>query len=70
MLMLELDPDLERMLSSLARRQGKSETDFARELLESFLEDLEDVRLAEASLREGGPNVTAEQARKALGLDD
>jgi RHH-type rel operon transcriptional repressor/antitoxin RelB len=70
MLSVPLNPDIERRLSELSRRTGRSESDFARELIEGNIEDLEDRYLAEKAIEEGGPRLTSEQVRKELGLDD
>ncbi len=69
MLSVPLNPDIERRLSELSKRTGRSESDFARELIEGNIEDLEDRYLAEKAIEEGGPRLTGEQARKELGLE-
>jgi RHH-type rel operon transcriptional repressor/antitoxin RelB len=69
MITIVLNPDIERRLSELAKRTGRSESEFARELIEGNIEDLEDRYLAEGAIKEGGPRLTSEQVRKALGLD-
>jgi RHH-type transcriptional regulator, rel operon repressor / antitoxin RelB len=69
MLTIQLPPDIERRLSELAKRTGRSEGEFARELIESNIEDLEDRYLAEQAIAEGGPRLTSEQVRKELGLE-
>jgi RHH-type rel operon transcriptional repressor/antitoxin RelB len=69
MLNVPLDPDIERRLSELAKRTGRTEGDFARELIEGNIEDLEDRYLAEQAIAEGGSRLTSDQVRKALGLD-
>ena len=69
MLSVSLNPDIKRRLSELARRTGRSESDFARELIEGNIEDLEDRYLAERAREAGGPRLTSEQARKELGLE-
>ena len=43
--------------------------DYARELIESNIEDLEDRYLAEARLEKRRPSLTSSQVRKALGLE-
>jgi len=53
MLSVALNPDIERRLSELARRTGRSESDFARELIEGNIEDLEDRYLAEKAKEAG-----------------
>ena len=70
MLSITLDPEIERRLSELARQAGKSEADYARELIEENIEDMEDIRMAEKRLANPGARLTSEQVRKELGLDD
>jgi RHH-type transcriptional regulator, rel operon repressor / antitoxin RelB len=69
MLSVPLSPDIERRLSELAKRTGRAESDFARELIESNIEDLEDRYLVERAIAEEGPRLTSDQVRKELGLD-
>jgi RHH-type transcriptional regulator, rel operon repressor / antitoxin RelB len=69
MITVVLTPDIERRLSELAKRTGRSEGEFARELIEGNIEDLEDRYLAEQAIAEGGPRLTSEQVRKELGLE-
>ena len=64
-----LTSDIERRLSELAKRTGRAESELARDLIESNIEDLEDHYLAERAISEGGPRLSAEQVRKELGLD-
>lgn len=70
MISVKLSPDTEQRLAELAKRRGLSEGDFARELIEACIEDLDDVQMAAGRLENRQPTLTAEQARKALGLDD
>jgi RHH-type rel operon transcriptional repressor/antitoxin RelB len=69
MLSVVLDPHTEQRLSELARRTGRTEGELVRELVESNIEDLEDRYLADRAIAEGGPRLTSDQVRKALGLD-
>jgi RHH-type rel operon transcriptional repressor/antitoxin RelB len=69
MLNVPLNPDIERRLSELAKRTGRAESDVARELIESNIEDFEDRYLAERAIAEGGPRLTSDQVRKELGLE-
>jgi predicted DNA-binding protein len=69
MLSIQLDSDLERRLSDLAKRTGQATSDVARELIEQGLEDLEDIEMAVERLEKRQPPLTTEQARKALGLE-
>ena len=69
MLSIRLDPDIERRLSELARRTGRTRSYYVRELIEGNIEDLEDRYLAEARLEKRRPPLTSGQARKELGLE-
>ena len=69
MLSIRLDPDIERRLSELAKRTGRTKSYYARELIEENIEDLEDRYLAEARLEKRRPSLTSQQARKQLGLE-
>ncbi len=70
MLSIQLDPEVERRLSDLAMRSGKTEAELARELVEHNIEDLEDICMAEERLANPGTRLTSAQVRKELGLDD
>ena len=69
MLSIRLDPDIERRLSELAKRIGRTKTYYARELIEVNIEDLEDRYLAESRLEKRRPSRTSKQVRKSLGLE-
>jgi predicted DNA-binding protein len=70
MISVALNPDVEQRLTELAKSRGLSEGDFARELIEACIEDLDDTQMAAGRLESRQPALIAEQARKALGLDD
>ena len=70
MISVALNPDTEQRLTELAKRRGLSEGDFAGELIEACIEDLDDIQMVADRLENRHPALTAEQARKALGLDD
>jgi predicted DNA-binding protein len=70
MISVALNPDTEQRLTELAVSRGLSEGDFARELIEACIEDLEDIQMAAVRLENRQPALTVEQARKALGLED
>jgi predicted DNA-binding protein len=65
-----LRPDTQQRLSELAKSHSMSEGEFARELIESSIDDLDDIQMAVLRLEIRQPSVSAEDARKALGLDD
>ena len=70
MLSVSLPAAIEKRLIELARSRGLSEGELARELIEASIDDLDDVQMAAGRLEPRHPALTAEQARKALGLDD
>ena len=69
MLSIRLNPDIERRLSDLAKRTGRTKTYYARELIEGNIEDLEDRYLAEARLSKRRPSLTSQHVRQDLGLE-
>ena len=69
MLSIRLNPDIDRRLSELARRTGRTKSYYVRELIESNMEDLEDRYLAEARLERRRPSLTSRQVRKQFGLE-
>ena len=72
MLALRLEAELERRIAALARRQGRNKSALVREALIRYMEDQEDIMLAEAALRNlgDGKTLSHEEARRALGLED
>ena len=72
MLALRLEAELERRIAALARRQGRNKSALVREALIRYMEDQEDIMLAEAAVRNLGEGKTLshEEARRALGLAD
>jgi len=70
MLSVPLTAEIQRRLGELAKSRGQSDADFARELIEASIEDLDDIQMATSHLESRQPALSSEQARKALGLDD
>lgn len=74
MLAIRLTPDIEKRLTALAKKTGRSKTYYAREAIQEYLDDLEDYYLAEAAmqkLRQGKPRTyTLEEVIEKLGLED
>ncbi len=69
MLSIRLDPDIEKRLSELAKRTGRTKSYYARELIEGNIEDLEDRYLAEARLEKRRSPLTSRRVRRELGLE-
>lgn len=64
MLAIRLPAEIETRLDRLAKRTGRTKTFYAREALLKHIEDLEDVYLAEAALK----NIRAGRS-KTISLD-
>lgn len=73
MLAIRLPEDLERRLAALAEATGRTKTYYAREAIVKFLDDLEDIFLAESRLEalRAAPSqaVSLEDVERDLGLD-
>lgn len=71
---IELEPDVERRLETLAQRTGRSKAFHIQEMISQGLEDIEDYYSAHKVLegvRDGSVKVhSSEVARRMLGLDD
>lgn len=68
MLALRLPPEIEKRLSSLAKKTGRSKSFYAREAILTHLEDLEDLYHAQKALEEGGEPIPLEDVMKEYGL--
>jgi RHH-type rel operon transcriptional repressor/antitoxin RelB len=70
MLAIRLPDDIERRLSSLAAETGRTKTSLAREAILDYIDDLEDLYLAEARARMGRKSIPLEEVEQELGLAD
>ena len=74
MLALRLPEDLENRLDALAKKTGRTKSFYAREAIAEYIDDLEDLYLAQMrhALRERGKTVTLtlSDVEKSLGLGD
>ena len=61
MLAIHLDPEVERRLTAVAARTGRSTADHVQDAILSHLEDLEDVQIAEERLKSPGRRWTLDQ---------
>jgi RHH-type transcriptional regulator, rel operon repressor / antitoxin RelB len=52
MLAIRLSPDVEKRLDDLSRRTGRMKTYYTREAIIEYLDDLEDIYLAEKRLED------------------
>jgi RHH-type transcriptional regulator, rel operon repressor / antitoxin RelB len=71
-LAVRLPKELADELDELARETGRSKSYYARQAIIEFLEDRADYLRAMAVLEreKGQPNLTLEQVKRELGLDD
>lgn len=74
MLAIRLPEDIEARLTNLAKRTGRSKTFYAREAILEYLEDMEDLYLAERVARrlDSGEELAhpLEEVETRLGLAD
>lgn len=74
MLAIRLPEEIESRLEHLAQATGRTKTFYAREAIERYIEDLEDIYLAEETSRridQGTERLyTLEEMRQELGLED
>jgi RHH-type rel operon transcriptional repressor/antitoxin RelB len=74
MLAIRLSPDIEERLEKLSKKTGRTKTYYARAAIIEYLDDLEDVYLAEAVLeriqRGEERTYTLDEVGKRLGLAD
>ena len=74
MLAIRLPTDIENRLEALAKATGRTKTFYAREAIIEYLDDLEDVYLAEQRLlniRAGqSQTISLEEAMKRHGMED
>lgn len=70
MLAVRLDAETEKRLEDLAARTGRTKTFYAREAIETHLEDLEDFYLAEERMKglRDEDIIPLEQLKQELGI--
>ena len=70
MLALRLPPEIEKRLDELAKLTGRTKSFYARQAILEYIDDLEDLYLAEQRVREGGPTIPLEEViRKYADID-
>jgi RHH-type rel operon transcriptional repressor/antitoxin RelB len=68
MLALRLDPKIEKRLSRLAKKTGRTKSFYAREAIVEHLQDLEETYLALKRLERPGRTYSAQEVKRELGL--
>ena len=71
MLALRIEPEINDILTMLAKKQGRNKSMIVREAIIRYLEDLEDIGLAEEVLRTYDPRKTKslQEVGRELGMD-
>lgn len=71
MLAVRLSEELEKRLAALAKKTGRTKTYYAREAIETYLEELEDYYLAEERMKgfRDGDAMALEDVKSDLGLN-
>jgi RHH-type rel operon transcriptional repressor/antitoxin RelB len=67
---LRLPPELDKRLTALAKKTNRPKSFYAREALESYIEDLEDYYLGMAVLENPGKIYTLEEVEIMCELDN
>ena len=70
MLAIRLPDDIEMRLASLAAETGRTKSALAREAILEYIDDLEDLYLAEARARLNRKSIPMEELERELGLAD
>lgn len=73
-LTLRLPDEMNKRLNDLSLKTGRTKTYYAKEALEQYIEEMEDIYLAEAALEEhrktGNQTISFEELGAELGLED
>lgn len=69
MLAVRLEKQLEAAIARIAEATGSTKSGVVREAVVRYLEDREDVALAEQARKAGGRAKSIGEVRKSLGLD-
>ena len=69
MLALRLPPDVERRLTALAKRTGRTKSFYAREAIARFLDDMEDTFIAIERLERPERRWTLEELEQRVDLE-
>ena len=70
MLAIRLPEAIERRLDALAAESGRTKTSLAREAILEYIDDLEDLYLAEARARSSRKTIPLDEVERLLGLRD
>ena len=69
MMTLTIDSEIEQRLEALGAETEAKKTELLKRALLEALEDLEDLRMAEAELSNPGPRYSLDEVEREFGLD-
>ena len=69
MLALRLPDETEKRLDHLAKVAGRTKTYYAKEAINQYIDDLEDIYLSVSRLEKPGKRLSLEEVEKQLDLD-
>lgn len=69
MLALRIEPEINDVLTALAKKQGRNKSMLIREAIIRYLEDIEDIELAEKVLRSNTKAESLREVARELGVD-
>ena len=73
MLAIRLPEEVEKRLAAMAKKSGRTKTFYAREAILNYLEDLEDIYLAEKAMdkfiKSGSKTHSLDEVMNDLGMD-
>ncbi len=67
---IRLEKDIEDRLNHLAEETGRSKSFYIRKLIDDYLDDLEDLYIAQHRMETFSGSITLEEYKKKYGLDD
>ncbi len=73
MIAVRMPAEVEARLDNLSKRTGRTKTYYVRKAVITYLEDMEDLYLAEEEYRKikaGAKTYSIDEVRKELGLED
>jgi RHH-type rel operon transcriptional repressor/antitoxin RelB len=70
MLAVRLAADTEKRLDKLAKKTGKNKSDFVRQAILAYIDDIEDFHEAVHVLKKANKFYSSEEVSKMLDLDD
>jgi len=70
MFAIEVSKDIDARFERLSKKTGRPKAEYINEALIEYLDEMEDLALAEERLRENLPSISAQEMERRLGLED